>query len=131
MWGSGLQILPTHSSTEAEYISTNTGTPIFTCMSILSDELRIPMKKRTATLVIDDKPSTSYYDGIIKKMKQMIYTYWPIPVENKDAFNITNSYGPSKRTKHMAVRHLYIQHQINKEVIRISLVPTTVGRISY
>ena len=91
-------------------------------MSNLADELHIPMKKKTAILVIDDKPSTKYHDGfIIKNEANDLH----ILVENKGAFDRANSYGPSKRTKHMAVRRHYIQHQINKKVIRISLVPTT------
>jgi len=88
----------------------------------LADELHIPMKKRTATLMIDDKPSTKYHDGnIIKNEANDLH----ILVDNRGVFDIANSYGHSKRTKHMAVRHHYIQHQINKNIIRISLVPTT------
>ena len=122
MWGAGLQGVQTHSSTEAEYVSADTGARNLTWMSNLADELHIPMKKRTATLMIDDKPSTKYHDGnIIKNEANDLH----ILVDNKGAFDIANSYGPSKRTKHMAVRHHYIQHQINKKIIRISLVPTT------
>ena len=122
MWGAGLQGVQTHSSTEAEYVAADTGARNLTWMSNLANELHIPMKKRTATLVKDDKPSTKYHDGIIIKNGA---NDLHILVDNKGAFDIANSYGPSKRTKHMAVRHHYIQHQIDKKLIRISLVPTT------
>lgn len=63
MWGANIQSVPTHSSTEAEYISADTGAHNLTWVSNLSDELHIPMKKRTATLVIDAKPSRKYYES--------------------------------------------------------------------
>lgn len=74
-------------------------------MSNLADELHLPMQKRIAALVIGDKPSTKYHCGIIIKNEA---NDLHLLVENRGAFDIANSYGPSKRTKHMAVRHHYI-----------------------
>ena len=50
------------------------------------------MKMKTATLVIDDKPLTKYHDGIIIKNET---NDLHILVDNKGAFDIANSYGPS------------------------------------
>ena len=122
MWGAALQSLQSHSSTEAEFISADTGARNLTWISSLADELQIPMKKQTTTLVIDKKPSTKYHEGeIITNQANELH----LLVDNKGAYDIANSYGPSKRTKHMEVRHHYLQHQINKKLIRITLVPTT------
>lgn len=117
-----MQGVPTHSSTEAEYISADTGARNLTYMSNLADELQIPMRVQPARLIIDDKPSTEYHDGVIVQNQA---NDLHLLVDNKGAFDIANSYGPSKRTKHLEVRHHYIQHQINKKIIRITLVPTT------
>lgn len=72
------------------------------------------MKKQTAHLLYDDKPSAKYHDGIIVKNEG---NDEHILVNNKGAFEIVNSYGPSKRKRHMAVRYHDIQHQINKKVV--------------
>ena len=88
----------------------------------MANELQIPMKKQSTTLIIDNKPSTKYHEGeIITNQGNELH----LLVDNKGAYDIANSYGPSKRTKHMEVRHHYLQHQINNKIIRIKLVPTT------
>lgn len=59
------KITPTHSSTEAELISADTGTRNLTWTNNKADELLIPTQKRESTLIIDTKPSTKYHDKII------------------------------------------------------------------
>ena len=94
---------------------------MLTWLSSLANELKIPMKKK-ATLKIDNKESTKYHDGeIIQDNQNDLH----LLVDNKGAFDIAHSYGPSKRTKHLDVRHHYIQQQINNGVITMTLVPTT------
>lgn len=122
MYGSNLQKIPGHSSTETELVAADTGARNLVYMSNLANELRIPMKKQTATLKIDDKPSIKYHEGnIVPNDANDLH----LLVDNKGAFDIAHSYGPSKRTKHMDVRYHYLQHLINKKMLRITLVPTT------
>ena len=122
LWGPGLRATQAHSSTEAEYVSADIGARNLTWASHMADEMHIPMLKQTATLILDNKPSTKYHEGeIIQNEANELH----LLVDNKGAFDMANSYGPSKRTKHMEVRHHFLQHQINNKVIRISLVPTT------
>lgn len=66
IWRESLQKAPTHSSTEAKYISADTEARNLTCMSNLPNELLI-LKNRQPTIVIDDNPSTKYHNGIIVK----------------------------------------------------------------
>ena len=94
---------------------------MLTWLSSLANELKIPMKKK-ATLKIDNKISTKYHDGEIIQDNQNDLHFL---VDNKGAFDIAHCYGPSKRTKHLDVRHHYIQQQINNGVITMTLVPTT------
>lgn len=70
---------------------------------------------------MNDKTSAKYHNGIIIKHEA---NDLHILVDNKVSFDISSNYGPSKRTKHMAVRNHYIEHQINIKVVKISLVPT-------
>ena len=46
-------------------------------------------------------------------------------MDNKGAYDIANSYGPSKRTKHLDVRHHYIQEKVNEKTLKLIQVPTT------
>lgn len=46
-------------------------------------------------------------------------------MDKKGVYDIAKSYGPSKIIKQMEVRHHYLQLQVNKKIIRITLVPTT------
>eukprot|EP00173_Palmaria_palmata_P000873 Plantae.Rhodophyta-Palmaria_palmata.ctg14486.p1 GENE.Plantae.Rhodophyta-Palmaria_palmata.ctg14486~~Plantae.Rhodophyta-Palmaria_palmata.ctg14486.p1 ORF type:complete len:116 (-),score=1.23 Plantae.Rhodophyta-Palmaria_palmata.ctg14486:606-953(-) len=70
MWGSALQGVSTHSSTKAEYINADVGARNLTYMSNLADELKIPMRRQPARLIIDDKPSTKCHDGVIVENKK-------------------------------------------------------------
>lgn len=65
-----------------------------TWVSNLADELLIPKKKRTATLVPDDKPSTKYHDGVIVRSEA---NYLHLLVANKGAFVIANRYRASSK----------------------------------
>ena len=109
-WISSLQYTVSHSSTEAEYISADTGARTITWLSSLVKELKLPMKKK-ATLKIDNKPSSKYHNGEIVNNENNDLHFL---VDNKKAFDIAHSYGPSKRTKHLDVRHHYLQQQINE-----------------
>lgn len=94
MWGVALQGVPSHSFTESEFTSADTGAQNLTWISSLADELHIPMQKQTATLVIDNKPSTKYHDGeILANEANDLH----LLVDNKVVYDIENSYGPSKR----------------------------------
>ena len=121
IWTSSRQLTVTHSSTEAEYIAADTGTKTMTWLSNLADELKLPVKTKTE-LRIDNKPETKYHDGnIISDTKNDLH----LLVDNKGAFVIAHAHGPSKRTKHLDVRYHYMQEQVNNNVIRLTLVPTT------
>lgn len=122
MWGASLHSFPGHSSTETEFISADTGARNLMCMSRLADEMHIPMQKQVANLIVDNKPSIRYHEGVILENDA---NDLHLLVDNKGAYDIANSYGPSKRTKHMEVRHHYSQYLINNKTIRITLVPTT------
>lgn len=114
--------VPGHSSTETEFISAYTGARNLMWMSRLADEMLIPMPKQVANLIIDNKLSIKYNDGeIVPNEANNLH----LLVDKKGAYDIANSYGPSKRTKHMQVRHHYLQYLINNKKIRITLVPTT------
>ena len=111
VWTSSRQATVTHSSTESEYIAADTGARILVWLASLANELRIPLKQKTM-LKIDDKPQTKYHDGkIIEDTRNDLKCL----VDNKGAFDIANSYGPSKRTKHLDVRHHYIQEKVNQK----------------
>ena len=111
VWASARQATVTHSSTEAEYIAADTGAKVLTWLATLADELRIPVVKRPVSLRIDDKPATKYHEGTIIKdnLNDLL-----LLTDNKGAFDIAHTNGPSKRTKHLDVRHHYIQQQLLK-----------------
>ena len=84
--------------------------------------MRIPVVNRPASLRIDNKPATKYHDGeIIVETRQDLQ----LLTDNKGAFDISHTNGPSKRTKHLDVRHHYIQQQVHTKVIRMTQVPTS------
>lgn len=102
MWGSAIQAVPTHSSTEAEFLSADTGARNLPWMSNLVDELKIPMQKQPARLILNVKPSTKYHDGIIVKNQA---NSLHLLVNKKKVFqsqcqvNIADTYGPRSRQK--------------------------------
>ena len=115
VWASSRQATVTHSSTESEYIAADTGAKILVWLSSLANELRIPLKQSTI-LKIDDKVQTKYHDGnIVEDTRNDLR----LLVDNKGAYDIANSYGPSKRTKHLDVRHHYIQDKVNQKSLKL------------
>lgn len=75
------------------FFSADTGARNLTRISNLADELLIPMQKQEATLIIDTKPSAKYHEGIIVPNQA---NELHLLVDNKGAFDIANSYCPSK-----------------------------------
>ena len=112
----------THSSTESEYIAADTGARYLTWLCSLAKELQIRMYDKQAELKIDDKPASKYHEG---KIVTDDSTALILITDNKGCFDIAHSYGPTKRTKHLDVRHHYLQQQINKKVLSMKQVPTT------
>ena len=121
VWASSRKATVTHSSTESEYIAADTGARVLVWLASLANELRIPLKQKTM-LKIDDKIQTKYHDG---KIVEDTRNDLKLLVDNKGAYDIANSYGPSKRTKHLDVRHHYIQEKVNQKTLKLIQVPTT------
>lgn len=128
LWGSARQCVLTHSYTEAEYISADTGARTLTWLSSLASELRISVVERPPSLRIDDKPAPQYHDGhIIVDTRPDLRML----IDNKGAVDIAHTNGPSKRTKHLDVRHHYIQQQVHSRAIYLSQIPSSEQRADF
>lgn len=84
----------------------------------LKDKLSIPLRTKTEVR-IDNKPETKYHDGSIISETRNVF----LLVDNKGAFDIAHAHGPSKSTNHLDIRYHCIQEQVNKGIIRLTLVP--------
>lgn len=62
VWISARQAIVSHTSTESEYVGTDTRAKVTTWISSLSSELRVLIQKWLPFFIIDDKP-TEYQDG--------------------------------------------------------------------
>lgn len=78
------------------------------------------MKNRTK-LKIDDKTAIKYNDGTIVESERCDLR---LLVDNEGAHDIAKSFGPSKRTKYLDVRHLYIQEQVNQKKLKLIQIRT-------
>lgn len=122
VWASARQATVSHSSTEAEFIAADLGARTLTWMATLADQLHIPVVPRPASLRIDDKPATKYHDRhIVVDTRNDLN----LLIDNKGAFDIAHTNAPSKRTKHLDLRHFYIQQQVHTGVIKLTQVPST------
>lgn len=125
VWASARQATVSHSSTEAEFIAADTGARTLTWMAALADQLQVPVVARPASLRIDDKPATKYHEGhIVVDTRDDLR----LLIDNKGAFDIAHVNGPSKRTKHLDVRHFYIQQQVHAGIISLTQVPSSEQR---
>lgn len=74
----------------------------------------MPVINRPTSLRIDDKPETKYHEGnIVTEIRQDLLFI----TDSKGAIDIAHAKDPSKRTKHLDVRHNYLQQQVHKRVL--------------
>jgi hypothetical protein len=120
-WSSSRQHTVSHSSTEAEYIAADTGARVLVWLAALADDFRVPLARRPTTLTIDDKPAARYHDGRITVDNRADLA---IHVDNSGAIDMAYASGPTKRTKHLDVRHHYIQQCVARRVLRLQQCTT-------
>lgn len=119
---SARQYTVTYSSKEAENVSADTGAWALTWVLSLAAELLILVEARPASLRIEDKTATKYHEGrIVVDSRADLH----LPTDSSGAFDIAHTSGPSTRTKHLDVRHHYIQQQVQAPVLRLSQVPAS------
>lgn len=127
VWASSRQATVSHRWKESGYVAADTGATFLLWLESLANELRIALKQRTI-LKINDKAKTEYYDGeIVEDTRNDL----KLLVDNKGVYDIANSYGPSKRTKVLDVRHHYIQKNVNQKSLKLNQVPTTEQEINF
>lgn len=121
-WAPARQHTVSHSSTEAEFIACDTGARALTWLASLARELRIAVAARPFTLRIHDKLATKYHEGQIEceKRDELLFL-----TENKGVFDISHINLPSKRTKHLDVRHFYLQQKVLARALRLTQFPTS------
>jgi hypothetical protein len=107
------------SRTRALRPSTQLLTPApayFVWLDQLSDDLRVPLVKRSTTLAIDDKPAATYHNGVVITDDRPDVA---LDVDNKGAIDMAHAHGPTKRTKHLDVGHHYLQQCVARKVLRM------------
>jgi hypothetical protein len=82
----------------------------------LAGDLRVPLFKLSTTLTIDDKPAATYHNGVVITDERPDVA---LHVDNKGAIDMAHAHGPTKRTKHLDVRHHYLQQCVARKVLRM------------
>jgi hypothetical protein len=110
------QTTVTHSKTEAEYIAADAGARVLVWLTQPADDLRVSLVKSSTSLTIDDKPAATYHNGVeITDERRDL----ALRVDNKGAIDMAHAHGPTKRTKHLDVRHRYLQQCVARKVLSI------------
>jgi hypothetical protein len=115
-WSSSRQKTVTHSSTEAEYIATDAGARVLVWLAQLADDLLVPLVKCSTTLTTDDKPAAAYHIGVVIIDERPDVA---LHADNKGAIDMAHAHGPTKRSKHLDVRHHYLQQCVARKVLRM------------
>lgn len=125
-WSSSRQATMTreewHSSTETEYVAADSATRHMVWLLQLAKEVGIQLTTRPRTLRISDKPAARYYDG------QVVPDDRPeaqLRKDNTGALALTHARGPAARTKHLEVRHHYMQQVVYQGTLQLSHVDTS------
>jgi hypothetical protein len=63
-----------------------------------------------------DKPAATYHNGVVIADERPDVA---LHVENKGASDMAPAHGPTKRTKHLDVRHHYLQQCGARKVLRM------------
>jgi hypothetical protein len=112
-WSSSCQTTFTHTSIEAEYIAANARVLLW--LAQLANALRVPLVNRSTTMTIDDKPAATYHNGVVitdERPEVALHV-------DKGAVHMAHAHGPTKRTKHLDVRHHYLQQCVARKVLRM------------
>jgi hypothetical protein len=112
LWTSSRQKSTTHSSTESEYIAADVAARQLVWISHLAEQRRIPLVNREPSIIISDKPATKYHEGRIVCDER---PYLPLRVYNTGAIAIAQANGPTRRAKHLDVRHRYLQKLVTSK----------------
>jgi hypothetical protein len=107
-----------HSSTEAELVAANVAAWNLTWFQRLSCAWKVLFS--TAALRIDDKPQCEIID---KKKKKYIGTI-ALGIDNKGCVDIAHANGATKLSKHLDIKHKYIQQQVMAGQVRLTQIST-------
>lgn len=107
-WSSRRQTSVVGSTTEAELTAAATASRDVRWLANLAHEVYIPLTNEL----------TQAADGTRTPVVTLC-------VDNKGAVDIANGTGPTKASRHMAVRSMLLQEQVRRNQLRIRQVPTT------
>jgi hypothetical protein len=107
-----------HSSTEAELVAANVAARDLTWFQKLSYAWKVPFS--TAAHRIDDKLQREIIDG---KQVERIGTI-ALGIENKGCVDFAHANGVTKLSKHLDIKHKYLQQQVKAGHVRLTQIST-------
>jgi hypothetical protein len=107
-----------HSSTEAELVAANVAARDLIWFQNLSCAWKVPFS--TAALRIDDKPQREIIDG---KEVERIGTI-ALGIDNKGCVDFAHANGVTKLSKHLDIKHKYLQQQVKAGHVRLTQIST-------
>jgi hypothetical protein len=107
-----------HSSTKAEIVATNVAARDMTRFQRLSCSWKVPYS--TTSLCIDDKPQREIKDG---KQAERIGTI-DLGIDNKGCVDIAHANGVTTLSKHLDIKHKYLQQQVKAGHVRLTQIST-------
>jgi hypothetical protein len=107
-----------HSSTEVELVAANVAAWYLTWFQNLSCSWKIPFN--TAALRIDDEPQREIIDG--KQVDRIGII--ALGIDNKGWIDIAHANGVTKLSKHLDIKHKYLQQQVKAGHLRLTQIST-------
>jgi hypothetical protein len=107
-----------HSSTDAELVAANVAARDLTWFQKLNCAWKVPFS--TAALRIDDNSQREIIDG---KQVERIGTI-ALSIDNKGCVDIAHANGVTKLSKHLDIKHKYLQQQVKAGHVRLTQIST-------